>query len=238
MPNITFDAAGTELRAYLAVPDGDGPFPGVVVLHEGVVGLNDDMRKQSDRFAEQGYVALAPDFYSTGPRMMCMQSTMRDMLSARGKSFEYIEAARRWLADREDATGRVAVAGFCQGGGFAVVAAARFDFAAAAVNYGSLPSNVVKELEGACPIVASYGKRDLSLLGCANKLESTLAELGVPHDVKEYSDAGHGFLSEWSAPGPLSIAMKVSPMAYGVGRQHLDDGWARIFAFFDEHVKG
>ena len=237
MPKTTFRVGNEELCAYLAVPEGEGPWPGVVVLHEGGLGLNGDIKRQADRFAEHGYVGLAPDLYSTGPRIMCIQRAARDMFTRRGKSWTYIEAARAELAARPDATGRVGVAGFCQGGGFAVVAAARFDFAAAAVNYGDIPSNLPEELKGACPIVASYGKKDLYLRGTADKLERSLTELGIPHDVKEYPDAGHGFMTDLNALAPLDIALKITPIRYGVGKHNADDGWKRTFAFFDEHVK-
>src|SRR5258708_32039144 len=74
MPDLTFPSGPDELRAYLAVPEGDGPRPGVVVLHEAW-GLNDDIRAQADRFAAEGYVAFAPDLYSAGPRLRCIRKT-------------------------------------------------------------------------------------------------------------------------------------------------------------------
>ena len=58
MPNTTLRVGNDELRAYLAVPTGDGPWPGVVVLHEGGLGLNGDIIRQADRFAEHGYERL------------------------------------------------------------------------------------------------------------------------------------------------------------------------------------
>ena len=67
-------------------------------------------------------------------------------------------------------------------------------FDASAPNYGPLPNDAEEVLRGACPVVASYGRRDVGLRGTAARLESTLTRLGVDHDVKEYPDAGHSFL--------------------------------------------
>src|SRR5919198_1388031 len=129
MPDITLPVGDAEHRGYLATPDGAGPWPGVVVLHEAF-GLTDDIRRQADRFAAAGYVALAPDLYTTGPKLRCIRKAFQDLLSRRVPTWETIETARAWLADRPECTGKVGVIGFCMGGGFALVAAAKYDFAA------------------------------------------------------------------------------------------------------------
>jgi dienelactone hydrolase len=135
MPDITLPGG---LKAHLAVPAvGDGPWPGVVVLHESF-GLGADIRQQAGRLAAAGYLALAPDLYSAGGYWRCMRATFRSLTAGHGKAFDDIEAARRWLEDRPDCTGRVGVIGFCMGGGFALATAAR-GFDASAPNYAHLP---------------------------------------------------------------------------------------------------
>ena len=94
--------------------------------------------------------------------------------------------------------------GFCLGGGFALVLAGRPGWDAVAANYGALPQDLAA-LDGACPVVASYGGRDRYLRGAASTLETALTERGVEHDVKEYPDAGHAFLNE-TANAPWYIA--------------------------------
>src|SRR5215212_2601614 len=173
-----------EVGAHLASPPvGAGPWPGVVVLHESF-GLNDDIRQQADRLAAAGYLAVAPDLFSDGGRLRCLRATFRAAMSGRGKAFDDIETARTWLAGREDCTGRVGVIGFCLGGGFALLTAAR-GFDASAPNYSPLPMDLDAALTGACPIVASYGARDLELKGAAGKVSAALERAGVEHDVKE-----------------------------------------------------
>ncbi|HEU5035233.1 MAG TPA: dienelactone hydrolase family protein [Mycobacteriales bacterium] len=230
MPDIDFPASDGVLRGYLATPAGAGPWPGVVVVHEAF-GLTDDIRRQADRFADHGYLALAPDLYSWASTPRCLVATFKAMAAGRGRAIDDLQRARRFLADRGDCTGNVGVIGFCLGGGFALLVAAE-GFAAAAPNYGQLPRQPERVLAGSCPIVASYGAKDWTLRGAAPKLERTLARLSVPHDVKEYADAGHGFLFEHHGKVKL-----MEPWMVRYDAAAADDAWRRIFDFFDEHLK-
>ena len=229
---------GASLRAELFMPEGVGPHPGVVVLHESF-GLNSDIRRIATRFAAAGYAAAAPSLYSHGRRLVCLSRVLVDMVSGRvAREVEDIHAIRDALAARPDVDGeRVAVAGFCQGGGFALVAAVRPGFSAAAVNYGMVPGKR-EHLDGLCPVVASYGARD-KIVGRAQaqRLEGHLEALGVPHDVKVYEDAGHSFFSQvdgWQG----WLARLPSPMAVGYEERAAEDAWRRMLDFFAEHVAG
>ncbi len=232
MPDLNYSAASGELGAYLAVPRGDGPWPGVVVIQDAL-GLTDDIREQADRLAAGGYLAFAPDLYS-GRGLRCVIATLQQSRSGHGPAYEDIEAARRWLAERDDCTGRIGIIGFCMGGGFALLSAPRYDFAAASVNYGEVPEDAVERLRGACPIVGSYGGRDRTLRGRPERLRAALDELGVAHDVKEYPGAGHSFMNRINA-GPL-FAPVLQLTGFNYHHPSAEDAWNRIFAFFDEHL--
>jgi carboxymethylenebutenolidase len=233
MPDTTYPAASAdELRAYLAVPRGTGPWPGVVVIQDSL-GLSDDIREQADRLAAAGYLAFAPDLYS-GRGIRCVVATMAASRSGRGRAYEDIEAARRWLGDRDDCTGRIGIVGFCMGGGFALLSAPRYDFSAASVNYGEVPDDAVERLRGTCPIVGSYGGRDLTLRGRAERLEQALTELSVPHDVKEYPEAGHSFMNRINAGPVLGTAVGLARFNYH--HASAEDAWRRILDFFDAHL--
>jgi carboxymethylenebutenolidase len=214
-------------------PVGEGPWPGVVVLHESF-GLIDDIREQADRLAAAGYLAVAPDLYTGGGYLRCMQATFRSLARGHGKAFDDIDGVRRWLTGRGDCTGQAGVIGFCMGGGFALALAGRgFDVSAA--NYAHLPKDLDGALRGACPIVASYGGRDRSLRGTAATLEAALERVGVEHDVKEYPDAGHSFLSRHPV-GPFGpLVLRVTGVGYD--QPSAEDAWNRIFGFFRAHLQ-
>jgi carboxymethylenebutenolidase len=208
------------------------------VLHESF-GLNDDIRRLAARFADAGYAGVAPDLYSHGNRIVCLSRVLVDMMrGGLAREIGDIHAAREALAARGEVDAdRVAVAGFCQGGGFALIAATRPGFSAAAVNYGVAPAER-DELDGICPVVGSYGAKDRWVgRGMAERLERHLSALGVPHEVKTYEEAGHSFFSEvdgwqgWLARVPTG-------MAVGYREEVAEDGWRRILAFFEEHVRG
>lgn len=233
---VTIDAVpggSSRLRGYLAVPDGDGPWPGVVAVHEAF-GLLDVMRRQADRLAAAGYLTLIPDLYTEGGAVRCVAATFRALLAGRGRAFADLEAARSYLTQSERCTGKVGVIGFCMGGGFALVLATR-GFDAASANYGVVPRHAHQALAGACPIVASYGRKDPSLRGAANKLARTLSDLGVEHDIKEYPAAGHSFLNDcYFGPAPAQAVQRIINL--GPEPASAADAWQRIEAFFAKHL--
>jgi carboxymethylenebutenolidase len=234
VPELTYPAASMEeLRAYLALPLGDGPWPGVVVIQDSL-GLNDHIREHADRLAAAGYLALAPDLYS-GRGLRCVLATMQASRSGRGEAYQDIEAARRWLTERADCTDRIGIIGFCMGGGFALLSAPQSDFAASAVNYGEVPKDAEARLAGACPIVASYGARDRTLRGRAERLERALSSLGIEHDVKQYPDAGHSFMDRINV-GPL-FGPVVHMAAFDYHHPSAEDAWRRILRFFDAQLR-
>lgn len=220
-----------ELRGLLGVPDGEGPFVPLVVLHEAF-GVDDAMRDHLERLTRLGYLVLMPDLYSRGGARRCLVATFRALRRGTGAAFDDIESARELLRARADTTEHVGVVGFCMGGGFALLLAGRGGFGAASVNYGMLPADLDDTLDGACPIVGSYGSRDRSLRGAAPRLDAALAARGIEHDVVEYPDAGHAFLNERPS-GPALLRVIMRPVM-GPGRRPVEaeDAWQRIDAFF------
>ena len=118
------------------------------------------------------------------------------------------------------------------GGGCALLCAPRDGFAAVSVNYGMVPDDAETFLEGACPVVGSYGARDPMGTKPPARLEKALTDLGVPHDIKVYPEAGHRFMNQ--PHGPLAALAGAAHMGYHEAAA--EDSWDRIFAFFDEHL--
>jgi len=232
MPEITFRAPHGEVPGYLAVPaEGAGPWPGVVVIHEAF-GLNADIRGKADQMAAHGYVALAPDLYEHKAWIRCIRSAFTQLRAQSGPAFETLDAARSFLAGRADCTGHTGVIGFCMGGGFALLCATRDGFSVAAINYGEVPKDAEAALAGACPVVGSFGARDLMGTSHPERLRHALTVLQILHDVEVYPGSGHRFMSPSSGVG--GAMAKLTRMSY----QPADaaSAWQRIYAFFGKHL--
>jgi carboxymethylenebutenolidase len=234
MPGISYQAADRTAHGYLAVPPAGpapGPWHGVVVIHEAF-GLNDDIRAKADQFAARGYLALAPDLYDGKSWVRCVAGAIRQLRARSGHAFEVLEAARRYLAARDDCTGRTGVIGFCLGGGFALLCAPGGGYSVASVNYGEVPEDAESVLRGACPIVGSYGARDAMGTKHPERLQRALTVLEIPHDVKVYPGVGHRFLTEPSGAG--AVLSRFARMNYI--ESDAADAWERIYGFFGEHL--
>jgi carboxymethylenebutenolidase len=221
------------MPGYLAVPSGTGPWPAVVVLHE-VFGLNDDIRRISDRFAAQGYLAFAPALFARGFTPTCIVSAFRSLATGSGSAVDGIVAVAEYLRADDRTTGRVGSAGFCMGGGFCLLLSDREVFDAIAPNYGLFPP-ATGVPSRSCPIVASYGAEDRLLPNAAAELEEGLATSGVARDIKEYPGVGHSFMNQWGTPFPVTFVERIAGLHYSAPQA--EDAWQRILAFFGVHLR-
>jgi len=227
-------APSGRLKAALASPREEGPRPAIIVIHE-IFGLNRDMREKAQRLADMGYVALAPDLYSTRGRMpFCVVRTVTGLKDGRGPVFDDLEACRQWLANRPEVdASRIGVMGFCLGGGIALLYAVRSEVGVAAVFYGSVPKDA-EDLDGVCPVVGGYGGRDKVFGKQGQRLQAHLHKQGLRNDIVTYPQAGHsymsdhrGFFARLNSWGPTKVSF--DPVA-------AEDSWRRVEAFFAEHL--
>ncbi len=222
------------MRGALAAPRQEGQRPAIIVIHE-IFGLNNDIRGKAQRFADQGYVALAPDLYSAfGRKPLCVFRAFQSLRAGDGPAFDYLETARNWLAERPEVDpSRIGVIGFCMGAGFALLFAAKTQLGAAAVFYGDVPKDA-EVLEDVCPVVAGFGGRDKLFGKNGERLARHLQVAGVANDIVTYPDAGHSYMSDHKG-----IAAKVNswgPMRVGFNPKAAEDSWRRVDAFFGEHL--
>ncbi|MGA7835312.1 MAG: dienelactone hydrolase family protein [Acidimicrobiales bacterium] len=236
MTEVSFSSAHGTHRGYLAEPAADGPWPGVVVIHD-VFGITRDLRRQCEWLASSGYLAFAPDLFSTGSKLSCLRSIFLDLRTRRGRNFDEIDAARSWLLDNDRCSGRVGVIGYCMGGGFSLLLAPSGHYDVSSVNYGEVPKDAETFLATACPVVASYGARDRMLKGRAERLERALRANNIDHDVKEYPDAGHGFLNRHEGGPGVLVAVVGRLLGQGYDESAATDARRRIITFLDRYLK-
>lgn len=229
MTTIQIDTPDGPIDALLSLPPGQGPWPGVVVVHDAF-GYKPDKEATNDRIARAGYVAITPNLYARGGRARCITRVMREMLTQRGRSLDDLLAARDHLQAMPECTGQVGIAGFCMGGQFALVMASN-GFDASAPFYGTpLPRHLGETLDGACPIVASFGARDPLGVGAPARLREMTDAKGVTADIKVYPHAGHSFANKLPAQPLLRIT------GFGYDEAATEDAWSRVFSFFRRHL--
>ena len=229
MTTIQIDTPAGPIDALMSVPDGQGPWPGVVVVHDAI-GYAADNESTSARIAAAGFVTSTPNMYSRGGRARCITRVFRELLTQRGRALDDILAARDHVQSMPECTGSVGVVGFCMGGQFALVMAPK-GFGASAPFYGTpLPRNLSATLDGACPVVASFGRRDPLGMGAAARLRKVVEDGGIAADIKDYPDAGHSFANRLPAQPLLRIT------GFGYNDLATEDAYSRVFAFFNQHL--
>jgi carboxymethylenebutenolidase len=181
---------------YLAVPEGEGPFPALVIIHEWN-GLVDRVRQVADDFAAEGYVTLAADLFhgQTGSNpqenMALVQSAQADMAAVVAN----LDAAVAYLKTRSDVTGRVGAMGWCFGGGIALsFGLDGDDHDATAIFYGRLVDDP-EVLEGMDhEVYGTFARLDQGPSPAqVEAFEVALRSAGIEHDLHIYDAVDHGF---------------------------------------------
>jgi carboxymethylenebutenolidase len=194
--HVQYFAQDSAARGYLAIPDGEGPFPALVLIHEWN-GLVDRIRQMADAFAAEGYVALAADLYSgrTG-------STREENMALVGETREdpdrviaNLDAAARFLRERADVTGKVAAMGWCFGGGVALsYALGGENHEGTAIFYGSLIEDPERLATIQHEVYGTFAALDQGIPpDQVERFVEALRSVGVANDVHIYDDVNHGF---------------------------------------------
>jgi len=192
---VSYKSGDETVKGILYTPAGNGPFPGIVVIHEWW-GLNDWVKEQASKLADQGYAALAVDLYrgkvADNPGMA--HELMRGVPEDRAA--RDLHAAVEFLKSQPSVKkDRIASIGWCMGGGYSLnVALQEPTLTAAVINYGHLATDPAAIQKINAAILGSFGGQDQGIPPeDVKKFEGALKQAGKKADIKIYADAGHAF---------------------------------------------
>jgi carboxymethylenebutenolidase len=217
---VDFPSNGSSTPGYLARPEGDGPFPGVIVVQEWW-GLNEHIKDVAERFAREGFVAFAPDLYHG--RVVDEPDEANKMMMAldMNRASQELVKATEWLSRQPYINGRgIGAIGFCMGGGLALTLATDSPLIrAAAPFYGAPPEPIdkVQNLQG--PVFAVFAEQD-GWIGppVREKLQQALSEHNKQFDIEVYPGTDHAFFND------------TRPEVYN--KDASEDAWKRTIELF------
>ncbi len=205
--NVTFASNGGEAHGYLALPDG-GSGPGLIVIQEWW-GLTDHIKEVTDRFAAEGFVALAPDLYGgttthdadeAGELMSSLPVTQAATDLAGALSF---------LEEHDAVTSdTIGAVGFCMGGGFVLVLAAQQGdrIGAAVPFYGVGGYDQVDLSQVTAPVLGHFGTEDdFAPPEQVDALEVALGASDAEVNIRRYAGLGHAFFNDENTFGTYDV---------------------------------
>ena len=224
-----------KMDAYEAKPKEGGTYPGIVVLMEAF-GLNDHIKKVTERIAQEGYVAIAPDLYHRESERVVPYSDLQKAVGIMNrlqdqKVMDDVGAAIAHLKSQGNVkAGALGVTGFCMGGRFTYLSAAHHnkDVKAAVAFYGGgipmgNPSPLSRTGEIKSPIYLFFGGKDpLIPQEHVDKIHAELTNKKINFQLKLYPEATHGFFCD-ERPSYHPESAK--------------DAWEKFRSFFAQHLK-
>lgn len=226
--NVNIVAADdSAFFAYLAMPEGEGTFPAVLMVHEWW-GMTGEITEMADRLAEQGYVVLAPDTYRGASTNQVLSALYLRLTVPKSRVDSDMWAAYDYLRSLPEVdSSRIGLIGFCYGGGVALRHAVANSNIAALVNlYGDTilePSELGALLEDDSSLLGIFGAEDAQIpVEEVQGFEAALNEAGIENTVTIYPGVGHAF---------------VNPATIDAGGAAAE-AWSQILLFLDAHLKG
>jgi carboxymethylenebutenolidase len=213
-----------RLSGYLAVPEGTGPFPGLVVIHEWW-GLNDQIKAAAADLAKAGYAALAVDLYR-GTVTAKFDEAQKAMMSLDGKkALSDLREAYAFLSGRPYVRkGNVASIGWCMGGGYSLqLACNEPGLSACVIYYGRLETDPAALARIGGPVLGFFGADDTSIpVDAVRGFESAMGKAGRSVSVYIYPGAGHAFANPTRTDAYRPEATK--------------DSWQRMISFLGKEL--
>jgi carboxymethylenebutenolidase len=220
---IQFPSNSHTMPGYLARPADSAKHPGIVVIQEWW-GLVPHIKDVAERFAREGFIALAPDLYHGKASTEPDEARKLVMSLDRARAVGEIAAAARYLKQLKDVSPhKVGVIGFCMGGGLALSAAVHDGEIATAVAFYGRPLDPSDTAKLHVPILGLYGAKDHSNPPQAvQEFEEELEKDNVPHEIHTYPSAGHAFFNDTRPESYRPDAAK--------------DAWNKTLAWFHKYL--
>lgn len=223
--SVSYKSGDETVSGLLYTPAGKGPFPALIVIHEWW-GLNEWVKEQASKLADQGYVALAVDLYrgKVGDTPDVAHELMRGLPEDRAT--RDLKAAYDFLASQPNVKkSRIGSIGWCMGGGYSLdVALVEPGLAATVINYGHLATDPAEIKKIQAPILGLFGAQDRGITpDDVKKFQQTMEQLGKKIEVKIYSDAGHAFENPNNKEGYRP--------------EDATDAWQRTVTFLADNLK-
>jgi len=224
MPEVEFQSNGDTATGYLAVPES-GKGPAVVVLQEWW-GLDEHIRSVVDRFASEGFVALAPDLYHGETTDQPDEAQQKMMAMNMGQAEKEMRGAVDYLSDHESYDGSgIGSVGFCLGGGLAVWAATANPKVDAVVTFYYVTPHGkpdFSKVDG--PVLGHFGTGDDFVpVDDAKALEKELNDAGADAHFEFYEGAGHAFFNDTDRLGTYD-------------KDKAESAWQKTVDFFKRHL--
>lgn len=222
---VQYPSGEVQVGGYLSVPQVEGKFPAIVVIHENR-GLNEHTRDVARRFATEGFVALAPDALARkgGTGSMKTPDEARAAIGSLTpeEAIGDLKAALEYLnAHPQVQAGKLGSVGFCWGGARSFTLATQSELLkAAVVFYGSTPP--LEQLASVkCPVLGLYGETDERITSKVPETAEVMQKAGKSFESKIYAGAGHAFFNDTGERYNAEAAK---------------DAWARTLTFFRTHL--
>jgi carboxymethylenebutenolidase len=196
--SISSQTDSPDVRAYVAAPQGDGPFPVVIMIHE-FYGLNESIVSKADLLAEEGYLVIAPDTFRGSTTAWIPRAIYQVITSDQEQVNQDVDIVYAWLQNQPEADmKRVGIIGFCYGGRISLLYSLHNpNMAATVIFYGSSETApaVLKNLPG--PVLGIFGGADASIpLEEVTALENGLNQAGIPNQISVYENQPHAFVTD------------------------------------------
>jgi carboxymethylenebutenolidase len=191
-------AGGPDVRAYVAKPEGDGPFPTVIMIHE-FWGLNESIVSMADLLAEEGYLVIAPDTFR-GSTTAWLPRAIYQVVSNKPENISAdLDSVYAWLESQPDVHAeRVGIMGFCYGGRTSLAYSLHNNQLAATVIFYGAPEtdpSILKNLPG--PVLGIFGGADQSIpVDQVNAFDAALTDANIPHEITIYEGQPHAFVED------------------------------------------